>query len=202
MLFREKYLFPNKLFSKNSNRIGIVVGTDFQRFNLTANLSANPSKRLKMDFRTSFTYSDRSRGDKSGNKIESVGANPMNDASIYPGEGYIKETMMKELSGVIEKNNSSSFRTSLLLDYHIFRNLSFSVSGALSFNQQNQNTFKPAGYSSIENPFSFSEGAIGRSLQIQNEDLLHYTVRWKEDHAFDVLLGFSLMKNQKFTNSW
>lgn len=179
---------------------GIVVGTDFQRFNLTANLSANPSKRLKMDFRTSFTYSDRSRGDKSGTKIETVGANPMNDASVYPGEGYIKETMMKELSGVIEKNNSYSFRSSLLLDYHILRNLSFSVSGSLSFNQQNQNNFKPAGYSSIKNPFSSSEGAIGRSLQIQNEDLLHYTARWKEDHAFDVLLGFSLMKNQKFTN--
>lgn len=180
---------------------GIVVGTDFQRFNLTANLSANPTQQLRMDFRTSFTYSDRSRGDKSGNKIEQVGANPMDDASLYPGNGYIKEHMMEELSGIIEKNNSYSFRTNLLLDYHILKNLDFSVSGALSFNQQNTNKFTPSGFSSLEHPFSLSEGAIGRSLQIQNEDLLHYTAKWKEDHAFDVLLGFSLIKNQKFTNA-
>lgn len=180
---------------------GIVVGTDFQRFNLAANLTANPMKQLKMDFRTSFTYSDRSRGDKSGNKIETVGANPLNDASLYPGDDYIREHMMGELSGVIEKNNSYSFRTNLVLDYHILSNLDISVSGALSFNQQNQNKFKPAGYTSIENPYSLSEGAIGRSLQIQNENLLHYNVQWKEDHSLDVLLGFSFMKNQSFANS-
>lgn len=181
---------------------GIVVGTDFQRFNLTANLTAHPMPQLRMDFRTSFTYSDRSRGDKTnGGKIESVGANPMHDASLYPGDGYIREHMLEELNGLIEKNNSYSFRTNLLLDYHILKNLDISVSGALSFNQQNQNKFTPSTYSSLYLPFSKSEGSIGRNLQIQNEDLLHYTAKWHEDHAFDVLLGFSLIKNQKFTNS-
>ena len=179
---------------------GIVVGTDFQRFNLMANLTAHPVKQLRMDFRTSFTYSDRSRGDKSGSKIESVGADPLHDSSLFPGEGYIKENMMKELNGLIDKNNSYSFRTNLMLDYQILKNLNVSVSGALSFNQQNQNKFTPSGYSSLELPFSKSEGAIGRSLQIQNEDLLHYTAKWRENHAFDILLGFSLIKNQKFTN--
>lgn len=178
---------------------GIVNGTDFQRFNITANLTANPMKQLRMDFRTSFTYSDRSRGDKSGNKIESVGADPIHDASLYPGDGYVKEHMLEQLNGLIDKNNSYSFRTNLLLNYKILKNLDVSVSGSLSFNQQNQNKFFPSGYSSLELNMSRSEGAIARNLQILNEDLLHYTAKWRENHAFDVLLGFSLLKNQKFT---
>lgn len=178
---------------------GIVVGTDFQRFNLMANISAKPADRLKVDFRTSFSYSDRSRGDKSGSKIESVGADPARDGSLYPGDSYVKEQLMDVLSGTIEKNNSYSYRTSLMLDYTIMKGLNFSVSGSLNFNQQNLNSFKPS-TKSLEG-FSISEGAIGRTLSIQNEDILHYNRTWKEDHNFDVILGFSLMKNQKFNNS-
>ena len=45
---------------------GIAINTDFKRFNVLSNLTANPTKRLRMDTQLSLTYSDRSRGTSAG----------------------------------------------------------------------------------------------------------------------------------------
>ena len=56
---------------------GIAINTGFNRFNVVSNLTAFPTKRLRMDTQLGLTYSDRSRGQNAGKaatKIEGVGS--------------------------------------------------------------------------------------------------------------------------------
>ena len=183
---------------------GIMIGTDFQRATLAANLTARPMKRLQMDLRSIFAYSDRSRGGERGSgsggaKIEGVSVNPNSTSSLLPGDSYVEEYMLEDLNSKIEKNNSYTLRLNMKLEYEILRDLHLSVTGGLDFNQQNLNKFLPSTYDRKDH-FSSSEGTISRSINILNENLLNYQKTIK-DHHIGILLGLSFEKDQTFTNS-
>lgn len=185
---------------------GIMIGTDFQRATLAANLTAKPAKRFQMDLRTIFAYSDRSRGSgeknggSGGAKIEGVSVNPNATSSLLPGSGYVEEYMLEDLNAKIEKNNSYTLRLNMKLDYEFIRDLHLSITGGLDFNQQNLNKFLPS-TRDRQNHFSTSEGTISRSINLLNENLLNYQLKIKQDHNIGVLLGLSFEKDQTFTNS-
>lgn len=182
---------------------GIIIGSDFQRATLSANISSQPTKHLKMDFMSAFAYSDRSRGEGaygSSAKIQGLTVDPNRTSSLLPGDSYVKENMLEDLNSKIEKNNSYSARFNLKLDYEFVRNLHLSVSGSLDFNQQNLNKFTPSTLDRQDH-FSRSEGNISRSIMMLNENLLNYSFKVKQDHSVGVLLGLSFQKDQKFGNN-
>ena len=182
---------------------GIVISSDFQRATLSANISSKPMRHLKMDFMSTFAYSDRSRGEEArgmGSKVQGISVDPNRTSSLLPGNSYVKEYMMEDLNSKIEKNNSYSARLNLKLDYEFIRDLHLSVSGSLDFNQQNLNKFTPSTLDR-QNHFSQSEGDISRSIMMLNENLLNYKFKIKHDHQVGVLLGLSFQKDQKFDNS-
>lgn len=180
---------------------GISYGTDFQRVNVMSNISTTPNKRLKVDNQISLSYSDRSRGGRgsTANKVEGISANPMRYSSLLPGSDYITSELLDELNSNIEKNQSYSLRYNLVLDYEIIRNLRLRVSGALDYNQQNQNNFTPSTADKVFHR-SFTKGTITKSISILNENLLSYNFNIKQDHHFDLLLGLSFQKDQDYQN--
>ena len=184
------------------NEEGIMVNTGFKRFTFSANLSANPTKKLKMDTQLGLTYSDRSRGSNAGanaGKIEEITSDPNSTTTLLPGDGIVGEKMMQVLNLVSEKNQSYSARLNMVLDYEIMRDLHLKVTGGLNFNQQNQNIFKPSELDMYTH-FSTSEGAIGRDISLLNENLLTYNFDIRGQHNFAILLGLSFQKDQTFKN--
>ena len=151
---------------------GIALGSDFERINVLTNLSATPTKRLKIDNQISLSYSDRSRGGKgkTGNKIEGITVSPTKVSSLLPGNEYVKKYLLEELNSSIEKNQSYSLRYNLSLNYEIIRNLRLHVSGSVDYNQENQNNFSP---STTDANFhrSFTKGTITRNISLLNENL-------------------------------
>lgn len=181
---------------------GIMVNTGFKRFTFSSNLSANPTKKLRMDTQLGLTYSDRSRGSNAGSgaaKIESITSDPNNTSTLLPGDGYVGERMKQVLNLVTEKNQSYSARLNMVLDYEIIRNLHLKITGGVNFNQQNQNVFQPKALDAYSH-FSKSEGAIGRELSLLNENLLTYNFDIRGQHNFAILLGLSFQKDQSFKN--
>lgn len=180
---------------------GIALGSDFERINVLTNLSATPTKRLKIDNQISLSYSDRSRGGKgkTGNKIEGITVSPTKVSSLLPGNEYVKKYLLEELNSSIEKNQSYSLRYNLSLNYEIIRNLRLQVSGSVDYNQQNQNNFSP---STTDANFhrSFTKGTITRNISLLNENLLTYNFKIKQDHHFDLLFGLSFQKEQNYLN--
>ncbi len=180
---------------------GIMHNSDYQRVNVLTNLSVNPAKRLSLDNQLSLSYTDRSRGQNTGGtKVESMSVNPMYTSTLYPGETYVKSEMAEALNSTSQKNHGYSARYNLVLDYEFIRNLHLRVSGGIDFNQQNVNTFQPSTLDKKQH-WSKSEGSIGRSISILNENLLNYSFSVKQAHNFDVLLGLSFQKDQSYVNS-
>lgn len=181
---------------------GIAVNTGFTRFNVMSNLTAFPTKRLRMDTQLALTYSDRSRGQNAGSrasKIEGISSDANKTSTLLPGNGIVGERMTEILNEVSEKNQSYSLRYNMVLDYEIIRNLHLKASAGVDFNQQNQNTFKPSTLDAYTH-FSKSEGTIGRTVTLLNENLLTYEFHHLDKHNFNVMLGLSFQKDQSFTN--
>ena len=184
------------------NEEGIIFGTAFERVNVITNLTAQPSKRIKLDNQLSLTYSQRNRGGKKGDgqKVEGISVNVATASSLKPGSDYVSKNILDDLNSDIEKNQSYSLRYNLVLDYEIIRNMNLRISGGVDYNQQNQNNFSP---STADKHFhrSSTKGSIGRNLSLINENLLSYGFKLKNDHNFDILLGLSFQKDQSFNNT-
>lgn len=183
------------------NETGIMVNSGFTRANLMTNLSVTPTKRLRMDARTYLAYSDRSRGGNlsGGNsKIEGMSVDPIYQSTLFPGSGEVEQDVLRNLNLIIEKNQSYSVRLNLNMNYEIIKGLALTVSGALDYNQQNQNHFEPSTMS-LENR-STSRGVIARDVMILNENLLNYSRMFGGVHTVDVLFGLSFQKDQSFSN--
>lgn len=181
---------------------GIAVNTDFTRFNVLSNLTANPTKRLRMDTQLGLTYSDRSRGTAAGaggSKFEGISSDAKNTSTLLPGGGAIGDLIVQKYNEISEKNQSYSLRYNMALDYEFVRNLHLKVSAGVDYNQQNQNTFKPQALDAYTH-FSSSEGTITKDLTILNENLLTYTFNYLDKHHFNIMLGLSFQKDQSFKN--
>ncbi|MEG1738034.1 MAG: SusC/RagA family TonB-linked outer membrane protein [Odoribacter sp.] len=183
------------------NETGIMMNSGFSRANLMSNLTVTPTKRLRVDARSYFAYSDRSRGGNlsGGNsKIEGMSVDPIYESTLLPGSGEVEKDVLRGLNSMTEKNHSYTLRLSLNLNYEIMKGLSFSTSGSLDFNQQNQNHFEPSTISTEKR--SKSEGVIAKDIMLLNENLLNYNLTLGEKHNFDVMLGLSFQKDQSFSN--
>lgn len=180
---------------------GIMRNSDYQRANVMTNISVHPTKRLQIDNQISLSYTDRSRGGNSGGaKIEGMTVNPTVVSSLYPGDSYIKTELLEKMNSITQKNHGYGARYNLVLDYEIIPDLHLRVSGGIDYNQQNMNQFSPSTLDKYYH-WSTSEGNIGRSLSILNENLLSYSFSLKQKHNFDVLLGLSFQKDQNYSNA-
>ena len=180
---------------------GIMRNSDYQRANVMTNISVHPTKRLQIDNQISLSYTDRSRGGNSGGaKIEGMTVNPTVVSSLYPGDSYIKTELLEKMNSITQKNHGYGTRYNLVLDYEIIPDLHLRVSGGIDYNQQNMNQFSPSTLDKYYH-WSTSEGNIGRSLSILNENLLSYSFSLKQKHNFDVLLGLSFQKDQNYSNA-
>lgn len=180
---------------------GIMLSSDFERVNVITNLSANPSKRLKLDNQISLSYSDRSRGGKggAGEKVEGITVNPQKQSSLLPGTDYVEKYLLEDINANIEKNQSYSLRYNFVLNYNILKNLDLRVSASVDYNQQNQNNFTP---STADKDYhrSYTKGTISKNLSLLNENLLTYNFKIQQDHNFDIMLGLSFQKDQVHLN--
>lgn len=179
---------------------GIAIGSDYRRVNVLANLTAFPTKRLRIDNQISLTYTDRSKNTEgAASKVEGIAVDPKDESTLLPGESYVKEELLERLQSVAEKNHGYGVRYNLVLDYEILKDLHLKISAGGDFDQQNQNTFEPSSMDKY-NHLSVSSGNIGRSISLLNENLLSYHFSLYGKHNFNVLAGLSFQKNQSFSN--
>ncbi len=179
---------------------GIAIGSDYRRVNVLTNLTAFPSKRLRIDNQISLTYTDRSKNTSgSASKIEGVSVDPRTESTLLPGESYVKEELLERLRSVAEKNHGYGVRYNLVLDYEILKDLHLKVTAGGDFDQQNQNTFEPSTMDKNRH-LSLSTGSIGRNISLLNENLLSYRFTLYGKHNFDLLAGLSFQKDQYFSN--
>lgn len=174
---------------------GILKNTGFNRANLMGNFNFTPIKRVSIDFRTSLSFSDRSRGQSevgTGNdniEIEVIPGNPIGLSSLLPGNNDVVGDALKNLQQITEKNTSYRLRNSFGLGVDIIEGLKLTANLSLDYVQNNRNNFAPSTTNKYKE--SVSMGEIGRDMTLLNEDLLTYKRTFDGNHNLDVMLGFS-----------
>lgn len=177
---------------------GIMYNSDFKRANLISNVTMKPRKNLTMDARLYLSYTDRSRGSGSsgfgdGKSIETLTADPGGTSSLLPAGGEVKDRILKFLNSKVDKAYSFNIRSSLNLAYEFMQGLRLSANISANYTESRSNTFSPSTLDQTNN-LSQSIGQMQGNMILQNEELLSYKFNIKEQHNFDMLLGFSYIR--------
>lgn len=174
---------------------GILKGSAYDRINLMGNFSVNPLKYLTVDFRTSLSYSDRSKGgNKSsslgrGNDIETIPGDAFSLSTLLPGNNPAVESVLTSLQSMTEKNNSLRLRSTFGLKVDILKNLSVSSNVSLDYSQNTRNLFIPSHLNEFNR--SSTTGELSRDMMILNENLINYSFELSAGHSFELMLGQS-----------
>lgn len=179
---------------------GIMNRSSYQRINVMSNLSAKPSEKLRMDMQIYGSYVDRSRNTRHAlahNRFERMTANPSQQSTLNPASREGVEAWLDDMNQTADKSDDLRGMGSIFIEYQILKGLTLSAKGSVDYSQGNKNVFSPSALDKLYNE-NKSEGHIMRSIAMSNEELLRYRLNLKEQHNFELLVGFNVEKNQSY----
>ncbi len=203
-----KYALSGEYFNQN----GIVIGSDFRRYSLRANIDAKLSKRItvKMNVNPSFisrnliTASGSSSGQNEGVVGSSFGVNPMYplynpDGSYFvfiPGLDVTSNAQNPAALAreITNKQKRLSLFANLNLEYKISEDLRFNIMGGAVIQNSKGYRFKP------QIPAFFNEPALGSdNASMSYNWLTEYTLNYNKrfgNHNLSALAGYTVQRKQ------
>ena len=194
------------------NQQGIITNSDFKRYSFRANLDRDVSKRLTVG--NSITFSRVSSTGvltNSGTIVPGVTSAamlfnpilPVYDSTVRGGYTYENDRGKTLGNPVAEAKEYSSYSTvsrligNVYAKYKILEGLEFRTSFGLDQFTSRGNSFGPNFLKRTQ--ASRGEASIGdiNGLTWLNENTLTFNKKIKEDHAFNILAGYTV---QKFNN--
>jgi len=201
-----KYALSGEYFNQN----GIVIGSDFRRYSLRANIDAKLSKRItvKMNVNPSFinrnliTASGSSSGQNEGVVGSSFGVNPMYplynpDGSYFvfiPGLDVTSNAQNPAALAreITNKQKRLSLFANVNLEYKILEDLRFNIMGGAVIQNSKGYRFKP------QIPAFFNEPAFGSdNASMSYNWLTEYTLNYNKrfgNHNLSALAGYTVQK--------
>lgn len=185
---------------------GILIRTGMKRASFLSNLGIKPVRNLEIKAGLYLAYVKYKRADlgqdlfhqENNNNLEQIPALIFDRSTLLPGPGHpVFEELIRKENSVQEKNNSYNFRGTLELGYTLFHDLTFRVSGAVNYSQQNLNVFKPSDLDAYGETYSY--GGIQRKILLMNENLLSWRHVFAGLHDVEALAGFSLQSDEAST---
>lgn len=179
---------------------GIMINSGYSRFNLRSNLTAQLSKKLRMDTRIYLSYVDRtmSRAKNSTGRYEGMDVTPDAQRTYVAASKELKEEWLSLMNNVKDRTDDYRLMASMFMEYQIWKGFTLSASGNVDYSQGNMNKFTPSSMDQYYHE-NISRGQIYRAISISTEELLHYNKNINEKHNIDILLGVNANKNQDFT---
>ena len=180
---------------------GIAMNSSFARYNLSSNLTANPTKGLNMNVRLYLAYTDKNRDSRyalSHGRFEMMTVDPGSTPTLYTNSSEVEAEWLKKANAKNEKFDAYRAMGSIYLQYAFLKG--FSLTGAISvdFSQGNSNEFSPSWLDGSTWKENRSEGAVSRSISMLGNVILRYNKSFKEKHNLEVLLGWDITKDQTF----
>lgn len=181
---------------------GIMVNSGYSRANLISNLTAQLTKKIKLDTRIYLSYVDRTMNkavknvmDKS--RYEKMSVDPKSQPTYIAGTKELEEEMLQRVHDLRDRTDDYRAMVSVFGRYEILKGLSFSASAGIDFSQGNKNLFTP---STMDEKYheNKSEGAISRTIALSTDELLEYDLTIKEKHKFKGFIGFEYYERSIF----
>lgn len=207
-----KYLISGGYFHKE----GIVLTSDYKRFNIRSNIDAQVSEKLKVGSTISGSYGYGFFPNTEGNYgsggviMMALAASPT--IPVYDGDGapYFNASDVSYGLGwlvnpltVLNKNNYSDNRTKAnamfnnYLEYKIIDGLIFKSTIGINYDTGTIKLWRSSAvpnYTTLNYPSS-AGATKSDNIEWLNENTLSYKHIFKEKHSFDALLGFTSQKS-------
>jgi TonB-linked SusC/RagA family outer membrane protein len=194
------------------NQDGIIIGSDFKKFNLRSNIDAHLSEKLKvgMSFSASYSYGDfaRAEGDLQyrGLIVNALARDP--SIPVYDANGdYYSEfssptgipaehplLIANEFS---DKRNASNVFVNNYLEYEIIKGLNFRSSLGVNYSTGTTNLWKSSkiGIATTRTGPATAGVSNVKSLNWLNENTLNYKHTFHQKHELDAVVGYTIQKN-------
>lgn len=179
---------------------GIILNTNYQRFNLRSNISARITDKLRLDLRTYL-----SREEDHPTNLNTYGGtnngSPVYSALIFaptkavydsdgnytsPGGGYGPPTNSNPVALALEPIRDHIYNTTNLngsISYEFIEGLTFAINGSYLLSESILNQY----FNSVPSKASGSEEATisnGQSMTLQNTNQITYVKTLDESHEF------------------
>ncbi|MFH5834306.1 SusC/RagA family TonB-linked outer membrane protein [Halalkalibaculum sp. DA3122] len=193
---------------------GVVLGTDYQRFSLRANVNATISDKLSAGINLAPTFSNRAQVAIGGAGRGEPGfgtalvASPLEP--VYNEDGSFNEMIgntgtFNYPNPVLEsqdiKNDSRTFNGLLngYVEYNLLDELRFKTSANVEFSDGQVETFHPSNVGNLfQPPPVIPSGSFIASsgLNWATENTLTYQDEFLGSHSIEALLGFSVQQDR------
>lgn len=191
---------------------GIVIGSDFQRFNVRSNIEAKLTKRLKFgtNIAGSYGYGDFARTEGHlglrGMIQCALAINP--GMPVYGQDGSYNSEFDDPMGAPVEnplfiaenfsdKRNMKDFIVNNYLDYEFISGLNFRTSFGLKFNLNQTELWKSSKIGTYADKSSPATAAAidKKGLNWLNENTLTYKKNFNEKHDLNVVAGLTVQKD-------
>lgn len=191
---------------------GIVIGSDFQRFNIRSNIEAKLTKRLKFgtNLAGSYGYGDFARTEGHlglrGMIQCALAINP--GMPVYGQDGSYNSEFDDPMGAPVEnplfiaenfsdKRNMKDFIVNNYLDYEFIPGLNFRTSFGLKFNLNQTELWKSSKIGTYADKSSPATAAAidKKGLNWLNENTLTYKKNFNEKHDLNVVAGLTVQKD-------
>ncbi len=195
------------------NQDGIVLGSDYERFNFRANLNFDISEKLKVGVKVAPSYSRANRistGDHKGNGvvISALLANPTFSPYTSDGSLNLSSDMLlaARVNGqatvenpvalaLLNENKRSIFSllSNAFIEYELFDGLIAKSYGGINYSSSDRNSFSPDTVGAYSVAVDDKKATASESYtKVRNwvaENTLSYTKKIDDVHNLNVLLG-------------
>lgn len=194
------------------NQNGIMIGSDYQRFNIRSNIEAQLTNRLKLGstLSGSYGYGDFARAEGHlglrGMIQCALAINPM--LPVYKEDGSYNSEMGDPLGAPVEnplyinqefsdKRDMKEFMTNNYLDLEIIKGLNLRTSIGVSFNLNQTKLWKSSKIGMYVDPSSPATAAAidKKGFNWLNENTLTFKRLFNRVHDLNVVGGFTIQKD-------
>jgi len=187
---------------------GVVLGTDYDKFNTRVNVDHDVSDVFKVGAKLSLTYTDNSRvrGDQS---INGVLPNAVSMPPVYPVKNpdgsYFQGAWWDNPVAIGNEvvNKAKSFRSlaNFFGEYDILEGLTFKNQWGVDIYNLHERRFEPSIVQSAMNENGFGVDATSEVSKLTQQSTLKYIKTLNDNHNFNFLLGYSFELERRRYNS-
>lgn len=207
---KTKYLISGGYFDQT----GVILTSDFQRFNVRSNIDVMISEKLKLGSSISGSYSTGGFPNTEGHygtgavltmanaisptvPVYDAQGNPyFNQADVTDGMGFLVSPLvaLKEFS---DKRKVSSVLVNNFLEYKIMDGLTFKTSVGINYGTNVIKLWKSSKVPYYATLKSLATAGVTKTETMNwlNENTLSYKHVFNKKHSFDALFGFTAQKD-------
>ncbi|MDR0574872.1 MAG: TonB-dependent receptor [Tannerella sp.] len=203
-----KYLISGGYF----NQEGIVIGSDYQRFNMRSNLDVQLTDRIKLGsiISASYGYGDfaRTEGHLQFRSIIQCALASSPTLAIYDENGNPQNELTDPLGVPVEnplnidryfsdKRDQANLLTNNYLEINILNGLVFKTSVGVNYSAGQTKLWKSSNIAQGQSTTSPATAGVHsrKSLNWLNENTLNYQNTFNERHYLNVLAGLTAQKD-------